>query len=126
LWSREKIHGKNLRKISQRRKRINNRNQVIKPKSNHINDYNKWKCPKHITPKSENTLWSAVIYAHTFLLLWGWGYIVAFTKVFTIYQIFHTWIHPLHHSWNYFDIYHFSIYIYVDTVFVPYTPWVHP
>jgi hypothetical protein len=28
----------------------------------------------------------------------GWGYIVAFTKVLTIYQIYHTWIHPLHHS----------------------------
>jgi hypothetical protein len=24
----------------------------------------------------------------------GWGYIVAFTKVLTIYQICHTWIHP--------------------------------
>jgi hypothetical protein len=28
----------------------------------------------------------------------GWGYIVAFTKVLTIYQIYHSWIHPLHHS----------------------------
>jgi hypothetical protein len=28
----------------------------------------------------------------------GWGYIVAFTKVPKIYQIYHTWIHPLHHS----------------------------
>jgi hypothetical protein len=26
------------------------------------------------------------------------GYIVAFTKVLTIYQIYHTWIHPLYHS----------------------------
>jgi hypothetical protein len=28
----------------------------------------------------------------------GWGYIVAFTTVPTIYQIYHHWIHPLHHS----------------------------
>jgi hypothetical protein len=27
-----------------------------------------------------------------------WGYIVAFTKVLTIYQIYHTWIHPFHLS----------------------------
>jgi hypothetical protein len=26
------------------------------------------------------------------------GCIVAFTKVLTIYQIYHSWIHPLHHS----------------------------
>jgi hypothetical protein len=28
----------------------------------------------------------------------GWGYIVAFTKVLKIYQIYHIWIHPLHYS----------------------------
>jgi hypothetical protein len=28
----------------------------------------------------------------------GWGCIVVFTKVLIIYQILHTWIHPLHHS----------------------------
>jgi hypothetical protein len=28
----------------------------------------------------------------------GWGYIVAFTKVLTMYQIYHTLIHPLHSS----------------------------
>jgi hypothetical protein len=27
-----------------------------------------------------------------------WGYTVACTKVLTIYQVYHTWIHPLHHS----------------------------
>jgi hypothetical protein len=27
-----------------------------------------------------------------------WGYIVAVTKVLTICQIYHTWIHALHHS----------------------------
>jgi hypothetical protein len=26
-----------------------------------------------------------------------WGFIVAFTKVLTLYQKYHTWIHPLHH-----------------------------
>jgi hypothetical protein len=44
----------------------------------------------------------------------GWGYIVAFTKVLTMYQIYYTWIHSLHHSplsphsWNGFKRYHFS------------------
>jgi hypothetical protein len=28
----------------------------------------------------------------------GLGYIVAFTKVPTTHQVYHTWIHPLHHS----------------------------
>jgi hypothetical protein len=27
-----------------------------------------------------------------------WGYIVAFTKVLTMYQLYHTWIHHFHHS----------------------------
>jgi hypothetical protein len=31
------------------------------------------------------------------LLCWV-GYIVAFTKVLRIYQLYHTWIHPFHHS----------------------------
>jgi hypothetical protein len=58
----------------------------------------------------------------------GWGYTVAVTNVLTIYQMYHTWIHPLHHSylslhpWNSFNRYHFSIYIHVYTVFVPYSP----
>jgi hypothetical protein len=55
----------------------------------------------------------------------GWGYIVTFTKVLTIYQIYHTWIHPLHHSAfttpfphasNSFNKYHFSIYICVHNI----------
>jgi hypothetical protein len=33
-----------------------------------------------------------------FLLLCWVGYIVAFIKVLTTYQIYPTWIHPLHHS----------------------------
>jgi hypothetical protein len=28
----------------------------------------------------------------------GWGYIMPLIKVLIIYQIYHTWIHPLHHS----------------------------
>jgi hypothetical protein len=59
----------------------------------------------------------------------GWGYIVAFAKVLTLYQIYHTGIHPLHcsplcplHSWNSLNRYHFCIYIHVYTIFVPYSP----
>jgi hypothetical protein len=49
-------------------------------------------------------------------------------KVLTIYQIYHTWIHPLHHSssfphsWDTFNRYNFSIYIHVYTVFTLYSP----
>jgi hypothetical protein len=28
----------------------------------------------------------------------GWGYVVAFTKILTMCQIYHTWIHPLYCS----------------------------
>jgi hypothetical protein len=60
----------------------------------------------------------------------GWGYIVAFTKALTMYQIYHTWIHLLHHSplsslphsWNSFNRSYFSIYVHVYTVFAPYSP----
>jgi hypothetical protein len=70
-----------------------------------------------------------ILFFSTFLLCWG--YIVAFTKVLTIYQIHHTWIHPLHHfplfpsphSWNSFNRSHFSIYIHVYSVFALYS---HP
>jgi hypothetical protein len=55
----------------------------------------------------------------------GLGYIVAFTKVLKIYQIYHTWIHSIHHSpltsphsWNSFNRYHFSICIHsIWTIF---------
>jgi hypothetical protein len=57
-----------------------------------------------------------------------WGYIVAFTKVLTTYQIYHTWIYLLHHSplsllpsWNSFNRCHCSIYIHVYTVFAIYS-----
>jgi hypothetical protein len=33
----------------------------------------------------------------TIIFLLSWKYIVAFTKVLTMYQIYQTWIHPLHH-----------------------------
>jgi hypothetical protein len=33
-----------------------------------------------------------------FFLLLCWGYMVAFTKVLRLYQIYHNWIHPLYHS----------------------------
>jgi hypothetical protein len=45
----------------------------------------------------------------------GWEYIVTFTKVLTIYQIYHNWTHLHHHSslssshsWNSFNRSHFS------------------
>jgi hypothetical protein len=51
----------------------------------------------------------------------GQGYIEALAKVLTMYQIYHTWIHPLHHSLssplpnsqNSFNNSHFSTYIHV-------------
>jgi hypothetical protein len=54
----------------------------------------------------------------------GWGYIVAFTKVITMYLISHTWIPPstaVLHSCNNFNNYHFCIYIHVYTFFAPYS-----
>jgi hypothetical protein len=66
--------------------------------------------------------------SHFFLYCFaGWRNIVAFTKVLTMYQIYHTWIHPLHHAplppsshfWNSFNRYHFCICIHVYTFFVP-------
>jgi hypothetical protein len=64
------------------------------------------------------------------------GYICSITKVLTIYQIYHTWIHLLHHclsshlpnSWNSFNRYHFCIYIHVYTLLhdiYPPTPFPH-
>jgi hypothetical protein len=65
-----------------------------------------------------------------FLLLLCCGYIVAFTKALRIYQMYHIWIHPLHHSplsllppfLDSFNKTHFSIYIHVYTIFVLYLP----
>jgi hypothetical protein len=50
---------------------------------------------------------------------------MAFSRVFTMYQICYIWIHPFHHSplspspdfWNPFNRYHFCIYIHVYTLF---------
>jgi hypothetical protein len=78
------------------------------------------KVASHIT----NAMKSSLFYF--FYCCTGWGYIVAFTKVLTMYQIYHTWIHPLlcsplslspPHSWNSFNRYHFCKYIHVQTVF---------
>jgi hypothetical protein len=55
-----------------------------------------------------------------------WGYIMAFTKVLTMYQIYRIWIHRLHssylsscplNSWDSFNTYHFFICICVYTYF---------
>jgi hypothetical protein len=54
---------------------------------------------------------------------------VAFTKVVILYQIHHTWIHPLHqsplslfpHSWNSYNRSSFSIYIHMYTIFTLYS-----
>jgi hypothetical protein len=63
---------------------------------------------QHQTPfpriKAVSTIWIFVcvvlnlnftLFLSSFLLLY-WEHIVAFTKVLTIYQIYHTWIHPLY------------------------------
>jgi hypothetical protein len=65
------------------------------------------------------------------LLLWWMGYIAAFTftKILTMYQIYHIWIHPLHillhplspDNWKSFNKYHFFIYICVHTLFPRYS-----
>jgi hypothetical protein len=63
----------------------------------------------------------------------GWRYIVAFTKVLTMYQIYYTWIHPPLLSYisppliscNSFNRYHFCIYIHVYTLFATYSPSYH-
>jgi hypothetical protein len=60
----------------------------------------------------------------------GWGNIVAFTRVLTMYQIYHTWIHPFHcsplspspYTRNNFNRCHFCIYLHVFTVFAPCSP----
>jgi hypothetical protein len=67
-----------------------------------------------------------------FIIVLDGGYIVAFTKVLTIYQIYPTWIHCLHHSPLFpspsipvivsTEII-FSIYIHVYIVFALYLPF---
>jgi hypothetical protein len=59
------------------------------------------------------------------IVMLGGGYIVAFTKVLTMHQINHTWIHqftalfhpPSPDSWNSSNRCHFFIYIHVYTLF---------
>jgi hypothetical protein len=53
-----------------------------------------------LTPGQENIVWFSNV-SFSFLFFYGcaeWGYILAFTKVLTVYQICHTWIHPLYCS----------------------------
>jgi hypothetical protein len=70
-----------------------------------------------------------------FFLDWcaGWGYTVAFTQILTAYQIYHSWIHPLHRSslsppisWNSFNRSHFCICIHVYTFFCTIFILLHP
>jgi hypothetical protein len=53
------------------------------------------KSPAHSELSTQRLLLSTIFLLLLLLLLLCWGYIVAFTKVLTIYQIYHTWIHPL-------------------------------
>jgi hypothetical protein len=41
------------------------------------------------------------LFTYFFYCCSGWGYIVAFTKDITMYQLYHTWVHLLH----YFPLY---------------------
>jgi hypothetical protein len=55
---------------------------------------------------------------------------VVFTKVLTVYQLYHNWIHPFYcslypcspDSWNSFNKYHLCIYMHVYTFFAPFSP----
>jgi hypothetical protein len=55
----------------------------------------------------------------------GWGYLVAYTKVLLMYQLFQTWIHSRCHSplssspdsWNSYNKYHYCNYMHVYTIF---------
>jgi hypothetical protein len=59
----------------------------------------------------------------------GWWYIVALVIILTVYQLYHTSIHPstiglyspFPHSWNCFNRYHFSIYVHVCPVIALYS-----
>jgi hypothetical protein len=65
-----------------------------------------------------------------FIVVLGEGYIVAITKVLTIYQISYvnsplspfSFFSPSPNSWNYFNRYHFSIHVHGYTVFILYSP----
>jgi hypothetical protein len=55
-------------------------------------------------PTKDKKAWVGFVFVFVFFFTFfffycaEWGYIVAFTKVLTVYQIYHTWMHPLHHS----------------------------
>jgi hypothetical protein len=44
------------------------------------------------------SVWKAFLSFNFLYCYAGWGYIVAFTKVLAMNQLYYTWIHPLHHS----------------------------
>jgi hypothetical protein len=69
------------------------------------------------------------LFAFCFYCCCRWGYIVAFTKVLTKCQIYHTWIHPLHDCPLFpspipeiVNRYHVYIYICVYSVSAPHSP----
>jgi hypothetical protein len=74
---------------------------------------------KHVLHMSLYMIMFGFVYMFIFYIFFnycfaGWGYIVALTKSLTIYQIYHTWVYPFHHSpftpfLEWFNRYHFSI-----------------
>jgi hypothetical protein len=75
-------------------------------------------------------LYSLLVFLFIISIYYFWEYIVTFTKVATIYQMYLSWIHPLHHSPLFplpyssksFKRSHFSIYIHAYTIFAPHSP----
>jgi hypothetical protein len=89
--------------------------------------------PKHMAyfsiatiNKLQQTQWLNLFVFIFFLYCAVWEYIVAFTKVLTMYQLYHVWIHPFHcsqsspypHSWNSYNRYHYCIYMHVVHLFL--------
>jgi hypothetical protein len=58
--------------------------------------FSEWRQNKmcHLWPLSSFFLLNMWLLKNYYYHCAGWGYIVAFTKVLTMYQIYHTWIHP--------------------------------
>jgi hypothetical protein len=76
---------------------------------------------------------ASLIFRHLFLffchffLLCKWRYIVAFTKVFTIYQIYHTCIQPLHNSLPPFlEQFRHILFFLFTYMCTQYLPHIHP
>jgi hypothetical protein len=72
----------------------------------------------HSGLKNVSLLWHNSFF-FSFIVVMGEGYIVAFTQVLTMYQLYPTWIHLLYillplcfqDSWRSFNRYHFCIYL---------------